>query len=1390
MPFLSLSKTSLTTATLALSASLACAPVAAGQIAAHPTARITQKVDTASTLRLQGTHPAIVEQAAIGSRVAAGTALKHMMLVLSPSLDQELALQSLMDQQQDKNSPNFHKWLTPDSYGQSFGVAPEDVARVTAWLQDQGLSVDSVARGQRIIVFSGNVGQVEAAFGTEIHHITVDGEAHVSNTTDVSVPKAFAGVVLGVASLNDFAPKSNAVGARKVQVAAVPFVTAMNGNAVNDPMYTSTSSGAHYVSPGDAAIIYNSAPLLTAGIDGTGQKIAVIGRTDINVSDVQQFRSMFGLKVNDPTFTLIGEDPGTTSDDEEAYLDVEWAGAMAPGANINFVYAGSNYFTQSGIGDAALYIVNNNLADIITMSYGGCETSNGASGTAFWNTVWEQAAAQGQTVFVSTGDSLATGCSASTRTATSYGTAYGVNALGSSAFNVAVGGTMFVDYGPNQYWTTGSPAPAPVGYTFTTATSYVPETVWNEGSLTTNELNTASTGTVTGAGIVGGGGGLSIYTARPSWQTGSGISGTADATCSSGTCIASNTTGYTVHRMVPDVSGIASSGHDATIFCAESSCYNTSAGYGIGAIGGTSVAAPFTASIQALINQKNGGRQGNANYHYYPLANQDYVSGNCKALNGTAGTPAVTLPGSGCNFHDVVTGDNRTKSSSTDTTGLGFYAGTGYDPASGLGSMNINNVAKNWNSATFNATTTAFTLTPTTSTHGAAQSFTVTVSSSAGTPVGDVAIMASTTMPGTVLTYTLSGGAVSGSLNSLPGGTYNVYAHYAGNGTFAPSDSTPVQVTIAKDSSSVPLNLSYFKNGSYTTSPTTIPYGYMVDLYSTVASGSTYGIPSGTLTFAVTLNGSPLAPLTVTLDGTGTGSLIASAGYSALLVGPNYPTLAPGSYTITASYSGDATFNASSSSISFVVAQQTPTVTLTTSAAYITSGTNVVLTATVANPAGLTPTLAANPTGTVTFTDTTTSTVLGTSSSLNSAGVAFLNTTGITTSGANSITATYNGDSNYATATSAAKTVTVGALTSTSLTTAVTAGTYYVLSTVPLTATITPSAATGTVYFYADNVLLGTGTLSGGVASYSTTALTAGFHSITATYAGNTTYTGSNASTSFTMNANITTTTLNAPVTAVVGESVTLNARVARNPTPGTAGSVVPTASVTFYDGSNVIGSATPVFLPGGYGYYVATLTTTSLTRGVHNLSATFNGDTNFATSTTTGTVKLTVLPGNVWVVNGSGSLSGLSSSGGSVASTSGGGKGIAIDNSGSIWSLNASVNSVAKFSNVGTVISSGYTGAGITSPTALAIDGNGMVWIANSNSTVSELSSTGTAVTSSSGYPAASSSPSSLTIDGSGNLWITSSGDNSVTEVIGAAAPVMTPTVKAVSNNALAAKP
>lgn len=596
-------------------------PVAATQaqpvaVHAHPQVRIHDRIDRSIRQTLRGTEPEAVNHARIGSRLAAGTRLQHMILVLQPSDTQKAVLHTLLDAQQDKNSPSYHKWLTPDDFAAQFGIASSDVSTVSNWLTESGLQVESVSKGGQFIQFSGTVGAVESAFNTEMHNLTVNGEAHISNTSDMAIPAALAGVVRGVKSLNDFRPKPAGKDFRKITVQK----NADGSFTSVDPLYGASPTGTHYIGAGDLATIFNAAPLQKAGNTGKGQTISVLARSNINLADVETYRALFGLSKNNPNIIVVGQDPGQNADDVEAFLDAELAGSLATDATVNFIVSSASLVGE-GIDTAGLYAVDNNIGDIISLSYGGCETNNGTSGTAFWSQLWEQAAAQGQTPFVSSGDSGAAGCDSSSATYATHG--YGVNSLTSSGYSVSVGGSMFVDYGPAAYWGASSAIP------YSTALSYIPEGALNQGKLATTYLNAASTATVTGSGIFAGGGGVSIYSARPSWQTGSGIPTDHDAIAqTSGTGIAANSPITGLHRLQPDVSFISANGHDGTLFCAEASCYQNASGglASAGIVGGTSVAAPALASAQALINAANGGRQGNANVFYYALSAKQYAA--------------------------------------------------------------------------------------------------------------------------------------------------------------------------------------------------------------------------------------------------------------------------------------------------------------------------------------------------------------------------------------------------------------------------------------------------------------------------------------------------------------------------------------------------------------------------------------------------------------------------------------------------------------------------------------------------------------------------------------------------------------------------------------------
>ncbi|MBS1873421.1 MAG: hypothetical protein JSU00_09400 [Acidobacteria bacterium] len=534
-------------------------------------------------------HPLARAEHDIGA-VAPNRRLDRMVLALRPSADQEAELEALLEAQQDPSSPDFRRWLTPEEFGQRFGVSRNDLRQLVDWLSGQGFEVEPLPAGGRLIVFSGAAEQVEAAFSVRMRRYRIHGEEHIANEGDPRIPEALAAVVGGFVSLNDFR--------------SAPQHVAMASGIV--PEYSAGSS--HYLSPADYATIYGLTPLFTGSFDGSGQTIAVIGRTNINKSDVASFRSRFGLPAGDPTIVLAGADPGVISGGEqmEATLDVQWAGATAPKAAVKLVVSGSTS-SSDGITLSAQYAVNNNVAPIITLSFGLCEASMGRSGSTFWNSLWQQAAAQGQTVLVASGDSGAAGCdSPSSSTAVSGA---GVNALCSSPYSTCVGGTQFQDTAnPSLFWSSSNAS------TYGSALAYIPEAAWNE---------TAS------GGLWATGGGASIFFSKPSWQSAPGVP--ADG-----------------KRDVPDVS-LTAAGHDGYLIVMNGS---------LGVVGGTSAATPALAGILSIVAQKANARLGNANPSFYALATRQASGGASvfhDVVSGTNGVPGVTGFSAGAGY-DLATG--------------------------------------------------------------------------------------------------------------------------------------------------------------------------------------------------------------------------------------------------------------------------------------------------------------------------------------------------------------------------------------------------------------------------------------------------------------------------------------------------------------------------------------------------------------------------------------------------------------------------------------------------------------------------------------------------------------------------------------------------------------
>ena len=380
--------------------------------------------------------------------------MERMILVLTPGREQQKALEELLAEQQDPASSHYHQWLTPAEYARHFAVSDSDLEKVTDWLTGLGFTVDEIPAGRGVLLFSGPAVLVESAFHLRINRYNVNGVPHIANANDPELPSSLAGVVGGVVSLHDF--RSQPLHAARIAA----------------PAYTSGSN--HYLAPADFAAIYDVAGLYSQYYDGTGQTIAIVGRSNLHLSDIRQFRSSFGLPAKDPAIILNGGDPGTASsgDVSEATLDVEWAGAVAKNATIDFV-ASASTSVSDGTYLSAQYIVNRNLASVMSVSYGLCEAWLGTAENAFLNSLWQQAAAQGISVFVSSGDSGAAGCDASNAPRATSGR--GVNGLCSTPYSTCVGGTRFSDTAsPALYWNTTNTSSG------SSARGYIPESAWNE----------------------------------------------------------------------------------------------------------------------------------------------------------------------------------------------------------------------------------------------------------------------------------------------------------------------------------------------------------------------------------------------------------------------------------------------------------------------------------------------------------------------------------------------------------------------------------------------------------------------------------------------------------------------------------------------------------------------------------------------------------------------------------------------------------------------------------------------------------------------------------------------------------------------------------------------
>ncbi len=1085
-------------------------------------ARILNRIDESQLVTLKGnTHPFANSRHDLG-KVADNLPMTDLILVLNRSSQQQAAFDAYVASEYDQNSSNYHKWLTPDQIGEDFGPSQTDILTIANWLTGHGFTVSEVTRDRMSIRFGGTAAQVEGAFHTEIHNLTVKGVAHIGNMSDPAIPASLAPVVVGVKSLHNFFPRPLHRMGQAVQrdaqtgkwarpgVMATPAAGTvklnplLNSGTAKPQFGISASSGGYPylvedVSPWDFATIYNITPLWNAStpIDGAGQTIAIAGTSAIDLGetstqvagangddDVRTFRTFFDLPTtnswntpiqvsgNSQSLQVCTDTTGTLlcgiDDLVENSLDVEWSGSVAKNAQIVLVASYPSSSADDNLYDSESYIVNNvgNSSSpvygvhVMNVSYGECELGLGTAGNVQYYDLWQDAFAEGLAVFVAAGDSGSASCDqGGDAGGVLYAAQYGltVSGLASTPFNTAVGGTDFNwcplltavtatstsnECQPGRFWSSTQLTPQGGSSPSYSALGYVPEVPWNdtctsplalsylkyffsgnqyqasngqEYSVTDAETgcnaiayyaqeleNSGATADLYLLDTVGGSGGASscvVNSTNPNGTTfgsctngatSTGASSNPDTEAPQGSVTVANDTaanntggpGWPKPSWQTGVTGIPSDGvrdiPDVSFFAADgflsSSAYlvcvsQDTSGYGNGVqpcsyssnvepfaeeVGGTSVATPAMAGVMALINQRAGAAQGSPNSGLYALAARQTYNSTCSSENAKTsdgcyfndidqGTNAMA-----CSYDSSYTGElvspNCTIAHSGDYVGIlnGYSAETGYDEATGLGSLNVANVVNAWQSTTGSAAAKV-TVSPSVASLNAGNwlGVTVTVASTSGggtTPTGGITLIASAGSGPALTTLT-------GSLNSsgsytfevppdtLAAGTDLLTANYGGDSTYG----------IASKSSQVTVSATALTTSTVTVKPAA----------SSIDSSAS---------LAVTVTVTPATP-------TPTGTVaLSSGGFSSAIP---WPALSGGSYTftipantlsgtaggqadtLTATYSGDSNYAAGTGAGSVTVTESSFTLTPgTASPSSVTPGSSATVTVTVASTTG------------------------------------------------------------------------------------------------------------------------------------------------------------------------------------------------------------------------------------------------------------------------------------------------------------------------------------------------------------------------------------------------------------------------------------------------------
>jgi hypothetical protein len=768
----------------------------------------------------------------------------HLYLVLQRTPAQQADLENLVQRQQQKGAAEYHQWLTPAQFGARFGVAPADIATLSQWLESHGLQVRSVLNNRSLIDFSATAGQVREAFHTQLHYLNLRGGRYPALVQDPQIPAALAPVVAGIKGLNKVPAYTNHTAPRQAQFdeATHRWHNAQpSSDATVTPAYNA-GGGDYDVAPKDFYTIYNVNPLLTAGHLAANATVAVIEESDIEYGtvnatthaaaggDVATVRSLFGVPgtlnmhvyhgYGSVTCSDPGIDPSHDQEDVEASLDAEWINVTAPSANEIFMSCDDT--TDNGIFSSMAALVDNNLADSMSLSYGETEIDYSSSDYASQDTLYAQAATQGQSIFISSGDSGSDVADQNTPLTATHG--LNVSAFGSPMVTVT-GGTDFQDLYDAQkggkaqstYWSATNSS------SYSDALSYVPEMTWNDSCASSilaaengdTGAGYCATGADTIGDVVGGSGGISTHYAVPSWQT--GISGYSNS----------------MHAQ-PDIAGFAASGTNSghgLLFCDSNptlgggyACTSSSL---FGVAGGTSFVAPYMAGVGGMLVSYTSARQGLLNPALYALGKTQYTATDtktaCYATGQTSNTGVTTsLPNSACIFNDVTTGNNDVpcavgapgcyvnsgeafgmlSSSGSGSLTVAYPATVGFDQATGIGSVNVDQLVTKWSQAF----STSIVLTATPATLDASQSTVLQATITANPPTGHEG--AAPPVTGTVAfaydgrsladcTVTTGTCSITEPATAFYNGANQVTATYSGNATYPGSTSSQITVTVS-----------------------------------------------------------------------------------------------------------------------------------------------------------------------------------------------------------------------------------------------------------------------------------------------------------------------------------------------------------------------------------------------------------------------------------------------------------------------------------------------------------------------------------------------------------------------------------------------------------------